>query len=119
MMMGPDGQSKHYIKGPDGRKIEVNSPDGAKRMEADQPSKSISDGKKNAKKGEQQAVVAPRPLDVDAAIREVFLRTVSRPPTPEEFAAGQEEVAAAETPIDGIRDLLWTMLNTREFMVNH
>ena len=25
----------------------------------------------------------------------------------------------ATTPVDGVRDLLWAMLNTREFMVNH
>lgn len=63
---------------------------------------------------------APRvPLDVNATIREVFLRTVSRPPTPAEFEQAKTDIAAAQTPLDGIRDLLWAMLNTREFMVNH
>jgi hypothetical protein len=29
------------------------------------------------------------------------------------------DIAAAKDPIDGVRDLLWALLNTREFTVNH
>ena len=68
---------------------------------------------------EPNASIPPKPLDRDAAIREVFLRTVSRPPTADEFELARKELAAAPTPVDGIRDLLWALLNTREFMVNH
>ena len=57
--------------------------------------------------------------DADALVTEVFLRTVSRPPTDEERRKAREDLAAAGDPIDGARDLLWVMLNTREFMVNH
>ncbi len=61
----------------------------------------------------------PRPeFNIDTHIREVFLRTVSRPPTDTEFARAKEDIAAAKTPIEGLRDLLWAMLNTREFLVN-
>ena len=60
-----------------------------------------------------------RKFDLDTAIGEIFLRTVSRPATTEEIAQAKADVAAAKTPVDGIRDLLWAMLNTREFMVNH
>jgi hypothetical protein len=28
------------------------------------------------------------------------------------------DIAAASDQIDGVRDLLWTMINTREFMLN-
>ncbi len=62
----------------------------------------------------------PRPpFDPGAALRQVFLRTVSRLPTDAELAQAQADLAAARSPIEGIRDLLWAMLNTREFMVNH
>ncbi len=61
----------------------------------------------------------PKAFSADAAIREAFLRTVSRPPTEDELAKAQADVAAAPTPVDGIRELLWAMLNTREFIVNH
>ncbi len=57
-------------------------------------------------------------FDVDAAIREVFFRTVSRPPTDAEFAQAKGDVAAATSLVQGIRDLLWAMINTREFIVN-
>ena len=60
-----------------------------------------------------------KPIDLNRAMEEVFLRTVSRPPTPAELKQAQADVAAAKDPVDGIRELLWTMLNTREFMVNH
>jgi hypothetical protein len=55
----------------------------------------------------------------DALIREVFLRTVSRPPKPNELADARAAMHLAATPIDGVRTLLWTMLNTKEFIVNH
>ena len=52
-------------------------------------------------------------------IAELFLRTVSRPPTVKEVAQAKTDIAKARDPVDGVRDLLWAMLNTREFMVNH
>lgn len=60
-----------------------------------------------------------QPVDFDRAIEDVFLRTVSRPPTPEEITKAKADLAAAPTPVDGVKELLWAMLNTREFMVNH
>jgi hypothetical protein len=60
-----------------------------------------------------------KPIDFDRAIEDAFLRTVSRPPTTAEFAQAREDLAAANNPVDGLRELLWVMLNTREFMVNH
>jgi hypothetical protein len=59
------------------------------------------------------------PSDVDGLIREAFLRTVSRPPTDEELKTAREDVGAAADPVGGVRDLLWALLNTREFLVNH
>jgi len=120
MKMAPDGpqNKKPFIKMPDGRRVEKGGAEGEKRIAPDEPGKANPDGKKNVRK-EAASFTPPPPLNEDAAIREVFLRTVSRPPTPQEFAIAREEVAAAATPIDGIRDLLWAMLNTREFMVNH
>jgi hypothetical protein len=56
---------------------------------------------------------------LDQIIAEVFLRTVSRRPTAEELQQARADIAAASDPIDSVRDLLWTMINTREFAVNH
>ncbi|MSR66689.1 MAG: DUF1553 domain-containing protein, partial [Pedosphaera sp.] len=58
-------------------------------------------------------------LNIEKLITEVFLRTVSRVPTANELKQGKADIAAAKDTITGVRDLLWAMLNTREFMVNH
>jgi hypothetical protein len=55
----------------------------------------------------------------DPLIREVFLRTVSRPPRDNEWKEARNVVASANGTADGIRTLLWTMLNTKEFILNH
>ncbi|MEQ1858817.1 MAG: DUF1549 domain-containing protein [Chthoniobacteraceae bacterium] len=70
-------------------------------------------------KAELVSAIARKPVDFDRVIEEVFLRTVSRPPTKDEFARAKADLGAAATPVDGVRELLWAMLNTREFMVNH
>jgi hypothetical protein len=56
---------------------------------------------------------------VDSVVRQIFLRTVSRPPTAEEVMKARADVAAARSPVEGCVELLWAMLNTREFLVNH
>jgi len=59
------------------------------------------------------------PKEIETMITEVFLRTVSRYPSPDELKSAKADVTAAKDPISGVRDLLWAMLNTKEFMVNH
>ena len=59
-------------------------------------------------------------LDPDKLIEETFLRTVSRMPTDKEVAMAREDIkTAGDNPINGVRDLLWAMLNTKEFIINH
>lgn len=73
----------------------------------------------------EQATAALKPAPAasgpatDKLIEEAFLRTVSRPPSAAELAQARQDVAAAGNPLDGLRDLLWAMLNTKEFIVNH
>ncbi len=57
--------------------------------------------------------------DTEAMITQVFLRTVSRLPSKDEMHNARLLVAETGNEIDGIRELLWTMLNTKEFAVNH
>lgn len=71
------------------------------------------------KKELAEATKPRKPFDPEATIRQVFLRTLSRPPTADELAKARTDLSEAKTPLDGVRDLLWAMLNTREFMVNH
>ena len=57
--------------------------------------------------------------DTATLIRLAYLRTVSRPPTTEETARARQYVEAAESLEGGLRDLLWALINTKEFVLNH
>ena len=50
-------------------------------------------------------------------VRQAWLRTVSRPPSADESQRAIEHLESAESPVDGLRDLLWALLNTKEFLL--
>ena len=52
-------------------------------------------------------------------IQKLYLGTVSRAPTPTELALTTAHVTKAETPIKGYSDVLWALLNSSEFTLNH
>jgi hypothetical protein len=52
-------------------------------------------------------------------IRQAILRTVSRPPTADETAAGEAHFTDAKDLRSGLKDLLWALVNTKEFLLNH
>jgi hypothetical protein len=60
-----------------------------------------------------------RPPDRQALVREAYLRTLSRVPEPDELdralASLDEDTSAAK----GVGRLLWALVNTKEFIVNH
>jgi hypothetical protein len=64
-------------------------------------------------------VGAKKAADTAALVREAFLRTLSRPPTAAEAARSAEYLDRAATRAEGLHDLLWALLNTREFVTNH
>ncbi len=54
-----------------------------------------------------------------ALIREAYLRTLSRVPTDDEKAIALAHLGDAPDVVSGARDLMWALLNTKEFIVNH
>lgn len=52
-------------------------------------------------------------------IEEVYLWTLSRLPTAEEMDACMSYLKEAPSPERGLQDVLWGLLNTREFLLNH
>ena len=54
-----------------------------------------------------------------AVVEELYLVTLSRPPHAEESARAREWVAKAPSVREGLNDLLWVLLNSREFQFNH
>ena len=80
----------------------------------------LKQAKERLAKQQPQPATSKTPIaNADDYIAQVFLRTVSRPPTATEFEKARADIAAANSPAEGVRELLWAMLNTREFMVNH
>ncbi len=55
----------------------------------------------------------------DEWIREAFRRTLSRSPTERELHRAQQSWTAATDKLEGLRDLLWALINTQEFITNH
>jgi hypothetical protein len=52
-------------------------------------------------------------------IDELFLATLSRFPDAEEKSAALDRIGAAETHTGGCTDVIWALINTREFILNH
>jgi hypothetical protein len=52
-------------------------------------------------------------------IEELFLATVSRPPGETERSACLDYLRNAESPEKGLQGVLWSLVNTREFLLQH
>lgn len=63
----------------------------------------------------------PEPGDeaIRSRIREAWLRTLGRPPETREVQRAFRHLQQAESPREGMEDLLWSLLNTKEFLLNH
>ncbi|MCA9216024.1 MAG: DUF1553 domain-containing protein [Planctomycetales bacterium] len=55
--------------------------------------------------------------DLSQLAREAWLRTVSRPPSDQELTRAVEHVEAAASVAEGMRDLMWALINTKEFIL--
>ncbi len=55
----------------------------------------------------------------DDLIRQVYLRSLSRYPTDIELEIANKHLQESSSRQAGIRDLLWALVNTKEFIVNH
>jgi hypothetical protein len=52
-------------------------------------------------------------------IEDLYLSTFSRYPTPQEIATAAAYIDGDTEPRKATEDLLWTLLNSREFLFNH
>jgi hypothetical protein len=55
----------------------------------------------------------------DEAIEDLYLAALSRSPTPEELGKTAVYVSSSPNRQQALEDVLWSLLNTREFMFNH
>lgn len=71
------------------------------------------------KPAKQAEAAEPTAADLADIVRAAYLRTLSRPPEPTEAARAATYFAEAASVREAARDLLWALLNTKEFLVNH
>jgi hypothetical protein len=55
----------------------------------------------------------------ERVVEELYLATLSRRPRAEELALGLRWLKGAASPREGAADVLWVLLNSREFQFNH
>ena len=64
-------------------------------------------------------ITVPANLNTEEIIADAYLRSLSRLPTTDEMQTSKTFIAESKDPVEGIRAVLWALMNTREFMVNH
>ncbi|HSG72418.1 MAG TPA: DUF1549 domain-containing protein [Planctomycetaceae bacterium] len=65
-----------------------------------------------------QTVEKPE-YDAEEIVQRAYLRTLTRFPTAEELDSASEYLASSDDLRSGLEGLLWALLNTKEFIVNH
>ena len=58
-------------------------------------------------------------LEPDEIVENLYLRTLCRPATPEEVSRWSAELKQSSSLREACEDLLWALLNSREFSFNH
>jgi hypothetical protein len=61
----------------------------------------------------------PTAEQVDELIQSAYLRILSRRPEKSERDDCRKHIADADDLMEGLRDLMWALLNTQEFITNH
>ena len=106
------------------KRIEIRLEQAKKNDVADQVKRledRLAELKAAAKSGKPEKTAGTILSDdqITAVIRQAYLRTLSREPGEDELARCQEFLGEAATPLEGVRGLMWTLINTKEFIVNH
>ena len=57
--------------------------------------------------------------DVTELIKDAWLRSVNRLPSQREISRAKDHLTNASSTEDGLTDLLWALMNTKEFILNH
>ena len=55
----------------------------------------------------------------EQVIETIYVRCLARKPTSEEYERLAPVIAQAESPQQGLEDVYWAVMNSREFLFNH
>lgn len=72
-----------------------------------------------AKGGRTEALAADETRSHPERVTELYQTVFARPPRDDEMALVMRHIPAAENPRQGYEDLLWALINTKEFLFNH
>jgi hypothetical protein len=75
-------------------------------------------GKIAAKDGRIQKLLASK-TGLPACIEELYMATLSRSPSSDELGKAAQWVQKSDSERVGLQDLMWVLLNSREFLFNH
>ena len=67
----------------------------------------------------EKTIVETKPADKSSLVRQAYLRTLSRYPSEAELSRSISSIDGEENVVDGLRGLMWALINTKEFIVNH
>jgi hypothetical protein len=70
------------------------------------------------KSGRVGALAGSDRCDTDA-VEELFLAALSRPPSGDEARSALDHLRTSPDRAAGLADVLWALINTREFVLNH
>lgn len=103
------------------RKAEARLAELVKRSEkqAEKPAAAPPAVEKSEGVTQVSATVPALPFQTAEVIRQAYLRTLSRLPTDEELERSTRFIHEAKDGGEGLRGLLWALINTKEFIVNH
>src|SRR5262249_31334806 len=73
---------------------------------------------KKIREGRLKRLLAQGRPDAEV-VEELFLATLSRLPDPGERQAALEHLKTKNPRLDGFVDVVWALINTREFILNH
>lgn len=75
--------------------------------------------KLSADGGRAALLAGDQSRSVEAKVSELYLRGYSRPPRDDELQAALAYLAEKENPRHAYEDLVWSLINSKEFMFNH
>jgi hypothetical protein len=75
-------------------------------------------GKVSADSG-RAALLAQDNRPLADRITELYLIAFSRPPTSDELGIASKHIESKQSPREGLEDVVWALINTKEFLFNH
>jgi hypothetical protein len=109
-----DTEMLEWLERSDGWLVETARKLGQKLTLETKPVKPAS-----VKPTEPERVPSPDDAVIDGLVHEAYQRSLSRSPTDDELVRGRGHLKSGESTIESLRDLMWVLLNTQEFLTNH